>query len=98
MKLTLLIADRKLNSMMTAFDLCPAYKVFVTPMEQDIERKGTDSDEAFILRLIEFSKAEADYWIPALLHNGKLYAAEGIKEISDGKTIMFVNRKEAVTA
>ena len=98
MRLTLFIADRKLNSMMTAFDMCPAYKVFVTPKEEEIERKGNDSDKDFILRMIDFSKSLKGYWVPAIMHDGRLYVAEGIKEISDGETIMFVNRKEEVNA
>jgi hypothetical protein len=92
MKVTLFIADRKLNSMMTAFDMCPAYKVFTTPVDKEIEHKGTDSNESFILRMIEFSKSQKGYWVPAIMHNGKLYASEGIKEISDGETTMIVNR------
>lgn len=98
MRLTLYIADRKKNQLMSAFDLCPSYKVFVSPVDAEIEREGTNSEESFILQLIEFSKTRKDYWVPAIDHNGFLYAADGIKEISDGNHIMFVKPKAAVTA
>ncbi len=92
MKLKLCIADRQINALMKAADLCPDYKVFVTIVEEEIKRKGIDPDETFIRRLIELSKSEKKYWIPAIIHEGLIYAAEGIKEISDGEKIMFIDR------
>lgn len=92
MRLTLYIADRKTNDFMAAVDLCPSYKVFVKPIEQETERKGVGSDEDFINRIIQLSKSEKDYWIPAVKYNGFVYADEGIREISDGNKIMFIQQ------
>lgn len=97
MKLTLYIAEKRINNLMSAFDMCPSYKVFVHPVQQEIDRQGTDSDESFFHRIIESSRSQKDYWIPAVMHDGRIYVADGIKEISDGNRIMFVNR-EAKTA
>ena len=90
MRLTLYIADRRKNQMMAAVDLCPTYKVFVYSFQHEIERKGNDSDKAFISRIINQSKTQKDYWVPAVEYNGLLYADEGIREISDGNRIIFV--------
>ena len=90
MRLTLYIADRRKNQMMAAVDLCPTYKVFVYSFQHEIERKGNDSDKAFISRIISQSKTQKDYWVPAVAYNGLLYADEGIREISDGNRIIFV--------
>ena len=90
MKLRLYIANRQTNSMMVAADLCPPYKVFVTPIEDDVVRNGTDSDQAFVERIIKHSKAEKDYWIPAVMCNGMMYVDASIKEISDGHRSVFV--------
>ena len=90
MMLTLYIADRRKNKMMRAFDLCPDYKVFTSPAEEKIERKDIDPDEEFIRRLITLSTLQKDFWISAAHHDGTLYAAPGIREISDGQRIWFV--------
>jgi hypothetical protein len=96
MKITLYIADRKMNQMMAAFDMCPAYKVFVSMIVSEVERVGTDSDEEFFKRLISLSRKEKDYWIPAISHNGVLYTADEIREISDGNHSVIIPK--AVTA
>ena len=85
MKITLCIANRKENKMMVALDMCPSYKVFVSAIDAEIERQGTDSDEEFAKRLISLSRKEKDFWIPAIGFNGVLYTADEIREISDGK-------------
>ena len=90
MNLTLYVADRKVNALMKAFDMCPDYKVFVSILEEDVERKGADSDKAFIKRIIEGSQKYPDFWIPAAVYNGVFYAAEGIKILSDGQKEMFL--------
>jgi hypothetical protein len=91
MKLTLYIADRKVNNFMKLADLCPYYKVFVTrSTTEDITRQGEDSDEDFVNRIIESSRLIKDFWIPAVLCKDKLYCAKEIKVISDGSSEMFL--------
>ena len=87
------VADKKKNSLLAAVDLCPSYKVFVSWCRGSVDRNGTDSDEAFAQRIIELSKAQEDYWIPVVILGGNIYAAAGIKEVSDGKQIMFTGGK-----
>ena len=92
MKLIPYTADRALNKIMAAVDLCPDYKVFAIrgdPVE--IDREGDVPDEAFVLLAINHSKhAAGQFWIPAIEFDSHLYVAEGIKEISDGQRVMHV--------
>ena len=90
MKVTVFVADKLMNNMMKAFDLCPDYKVFASPQEMDMERKGTDSDTDFAQRIINMSKKEDRYWIPVVVLNGYMYVDEGIREVSNGHKVMFV--------
>jgi hypothetical protein len=91
MKITLYVANRRKNKLMAAFDLCPPYKVFAEPMDHDFERVGTDTD-AFACRLIRGSQLDesSEFWIPAVVLNGKIYSSPEIKVISDGKREMFL--------
>ena len=91
MNITVYIADRKKNQMMAAFDLCPPYKVFVSMIHYELERQGVDStNEEFAKRLISSSRRHDDYWIPAVCCDGVLYAADEIREISDGNCSLFI--------
>lgn len=89
---TLFIADKKQNGLMKAFDLCPDYKVFVTGKEEVSFKTKTLVDEAYFLRIIEKSKSQKDYWIPAIQHDGTLYVSPEIMELSDGNKCAFVGK------
>jgi hypothetical protein len=77
---------------MSAVDLCPEYKVFVDIVRVEYKRIGGEEDEEFARRIIGLSKSnkEGDYWIPAISFNDKMWVADGIKVISDGRSEMFV--------
>jgi hypothetical protein len=86
---TLYVADRIQNEFMSAFDLCPPYKVFAKTCVARFTTT-TSVDHSYFQNLIEKSKEQKDAWIPAIVHNGVLYKDPAIREISDGQKIMFV--------
>ena len=81
--------------MMKAADLCPDYKVFITPVKQVFERQGGLTDEEFAGRLIVLSETDKQFFIPAISINGSLYSKTGIKVLSDGETEMFIQEGKA---
>ena len=91
MKLTLLVADRKINALTEAFDMRSKDKVFVTRVEQEFELPA--SPDTYIMNLIEKSRKEKDFWIPGIVHKGVLYCAKEIKQLCDGRRTM-INRRQ----
>ena len=90
--MTLYTADKRRNELMAAFDLCPKYKVFVTGKETVSFKTTSLVDRAYIMNMIEKSKAQPDMWIPAIEHDGELYVSPEIMELSDGNKAAFVNK------
>lgn len=88
-QMTLYIADRKVNKFMETFDLKPKHKVYVSFRKANFET-STLIDEKYFLNIIEKSREQEDFWIPAIEFCGNLFHAEEIKEVSDGKRIMFL--------
>jgi len=86
-KMTLFIADRKINELMKYFGLKPDYKEFVIPQEISFDAAA---EANFFLNLIEKSKTDEKYWIPAIQFGSNLYHDPSVKELSDGQQIMFV--------
>lgn len=89
---TLFIADKKQNAFMKAADLCPDYKVFVTGKEAVSFKTKTLVNEQYFMRIIEKSKSQKDFWIPAIEHDGTLYISPEIMELSDGSKVAFVGK------
>lgn len=89
-EMILFIADRKINQMMKAFDLCPDYKVFVSRKELVSYRTMSKVDDVYVRSLIEKSRDQKDFWIPAIQFGGRMFVADGIMEISDGNKTGFV--------
>jgi hypothetical protein len=94
-ELILYIADHKINGFMKAADLCPPYKVFITDKQRmEIEGKASKwnkrSIKKSIMKLIELSKEQENFWIPVIECNDVLYVSEGIKILSNGEHEMFI--------
>lgn len=87
---TLFIADKKLNSLMKAMDVCPDYKVFVTGKEDVSFKTKSLVNDGYWMNMIEKSKTQRDYWIPAVQHDGVMYVSPEIMEISDGNKNAFI--------
>jgi len=87
-QMTLYIADRTINNFMKAADLNPHYKQFVA---RRIASFSTTSqiNEDYFMNIIDKSKDQEDFWIPAIEFCGTLYCDKNIKELSDGKRILF---------
>jgi hypothetical protein len=92
---TLYLADKKRNNFMRGVDLCPQNKAYVTDKETIRFKTSTLVNRQYWLNIIEKSKAEDDFWIPAIEHDGILYVSPEIMELSDGKQVMFVTANAA---
>jgi hypothetical protein len=92
MKVTLYVADRRINQMMKAADLCDSGKVFVAPLAVEINRQGKDSTKAFLERIVKTPSSDESYWIPAVSAEGEMVITDGINQLSDGDKILFVGR------
>lgn len=90
--LTLFFADKKLNNMMCNVDLKPDCKEFITDSRDVVIETTSALDEASIRKIIEASKNDPDFWIPAIGFAGILYVDDDIKILSDGKTEMFIRK------
>ncbi len=86
----LYIADMKQNAFMRAVDLRPDYKVYVTGKETVSFKTSTLVNKDYFMRIIEKSKSNHGFWIPAIEHEGVLYVSPEIMELSDGNKIAFV--------
>lgn len=89
---TLMIADKNINRLMARFDLCPEYKVFVTAKQMVSFKTDKMVNAAYIHNIIEKSREEKDYWIPAIECCGEMFVAKEIIELSDGNHVMFVRK------
>lgn len=89
-EMTLFIADHKINKFMRGFDLRPDYKAYVTRKEFVRFKTTTPINEAYFMNIIEKSKSQKDWWIPAIQHEGVMYVSPEIMELSDGKKVAFV--------
>lgn len=89
-EITCFVADRQMNSFMSAADLCPSYKVFVRE-EKLYFQTTTKVDGKYMMNLINVSKDGKDIWIAAIQWNRKMYVADGIKELSNGEEVIFDN-------
>src|ERR1700733_3056030 len=89
-EMVLFVADRKVNQLMRELDLFPDYKVFVSAKERATDRTTSRVNDAYIHSLIEKSRSNKEYWIPAIQFGGRLFVADGIREISDGNKTGFV--------
>ena len=75
----LFIADKTKNKLMKLFDLKEDYKEYVEVTTATLTLKeNTEIDENFFMNIIEKSKADNDYWIPAIKYNGVMYRDEKI--------------------
>lgn len=89
--LTLFLADKRLNETMSALDMRPHYKVFVSNKSTFKTKKEITTE--FLLDMIEKSRTQETFWIPAIEWNGQLVIAPEIKSISDGQKEAFVRRE-----
>jgi hypothetical protein len=89
---TLYIAEHKLNDMMKVFDMCASHKVFFSSKQRVSFKTTTLVNEKYWLDMIEKSKAQKDYWIPAIVHEGVMYVSPEIMELSDGKQSAYVGK------
>ena len=87
---TLLLAERKLNSFMTSFDMRPNFKWFYAPTEVEVTTT-TQINSEYFQKIIRESKNLPDYWIPGIIYAGELYVDPEVKILSDGVKEMFVN-------
>lgn len=90
--MTMYIADKQQNGLMKAFGLCPDYKVFVTGKETVSFKTTTLVNADYFQRIIEKSKTNKDFWIPAIEHDGAMHVSPEIVELSDGEKCAFVLR------
>ena len=90
--MTLCMAEKFTNAFMQSCDLKPDYKEFVIMKEISFFTTTNITPEYF-MNIIEKSKNEKTFWIPAIIFCGVTYAAEGIKIISDGKKEFFIGKK-----
>ena len=90
--ITMFIADRTMNELMKHFDLRPNYKWFIVPQTLSFTTTAPLSDEHFAL-MIEKSRSDytggADKWIPAIRYMDNFYCDKSVKELSDGKHVIF---------
>lgn len=94
-RMTLYIADKQQNRLMKAFDLCPDHKVYVTGKQRVSFKTKLLVDETYIQQMIEKSRSNADFWIPAIEHDGVLHTAPELMELSDGNKVAFVGKAAA---
>lgn len=86
----LYIADREINKMMKAFDLCPDHKVFVALQEISFETT-TQVNEEYFMKIIEESKKNEKFWIPVIKYMDNVFIGDDkIKIISDGTNQIFI--------
>ena len=88
-RITLFVADVWKNEMMRCVDLRPDYKWYVTEMPMKI----TGMDDTTIEKLKDRMKASRDnkdFYIPAIKLGNTLIKDDGVKELSDGCTSMFI--------
>ncbi len=90
---TLYIADKVKNEFMRLFDMRPDYKWYIDRREASFETASLKihlSPSDYFHNIISKSKENKEFWIPAILYLNRIYANEGVKELSDGKKILFV--------
>jgi len=86
----LFVAHRKINDVMRCCDMRPDYKWFIETHRATFTKHG-EINEAFFMRIIEESKSEPDYWIPAIKFCDSFFVAQNVKILSDGNKEMFVS-------
>ena len=89
------IADRKINAIMAAADLCPPNKVFIGGMlTLSVKRKAKTKLKSQLSRIISESKTKMNgYWIPVITYNGEVFVANGIQQVSDGRVSCVLHKK-----
>lgn len=88
----LFIADREINNFMKACDMCHEHKVFVTSGQTVSFVTSKPVNKEYFMAMIEKSKSQKSFWIPAIAHDGEMYISPEIMEISNGEKIMFLRR------
>lgn len=91
-QMTMFIADREVNNFMSAFDMRLDCKWFIKKVEVNFQTP-TPIDEPYFLSLIEKSKDEKKFWVPAIQYMGNFFHDPSVKILSDGKHEMFISRK-----
>jgi hypothetical protein len=90
--MTLFIAEKKINKFMQRFTIKPDYKWFVFLKRVSFVKDSKVTSSHF-MKIINESKKEKDFWIPAIKFRGNFYCDKDVKELSDGKRVFFVNKK-----
>lgn len=88
-QMRLFIADNKQNNLMSRLDLRPEYKWFISAQEVSFKTEK-NVDEEYLLKIINESKNNDDFWIPAIDFCGKIYSDPKVKELSDGQNVFFI--------
>jgi len=93
-QMTLFIADKKINEFMSCVDMRHDRKQFYnSKLVTDFETSKV-VDDKYILNIIEKSKNEEGYWIPAIEYQGTLYHDPELIELSDGRVSLFLGEKK----
>ena len=88
-KATLFVADLTHNKFMSAFDMRPDYKWFVVPTEVSFVTQ-TPVNEDYFMNIINKSKEDPTFWIPAVKYMDNIYFSPDVKILSDGIREMFI--------
>ncbi|MDE3023795.1 MAG: hypothetical protein KGI54_18420 [Pseudomonadota bacterium] len=83
------VADRKINRIMSGFDMRSDCKHFITVKRISFDT-DSDVDDRYIMDMIEKSKENKEFYIPAIMYNGVIYADKNTKILSDGKKEFFL--------
>lgn len=86
----LFVAHREINEFMRCADLRPEYKWYVEFHKATFTHSG-EINEGFFQSIIEQSRSQEDYWIPAIQFCDSFFVAQNVKILSDGKKEMFVS-------
>lgn len=86
--ITMYLACKKFNNVMRSFDMKPDYKWFIKDkLKVEVEEASIESLSKLIK---ESEKDEHDVYIPLITCGNVTLLGNNVKEISDGKKIVFV--------
>lgn len=88
--MTLFIADKKVNDLMNSLDMRHNKKQFFSRALEVSFTTTSKVDKDYFLNIIEKSKNEKGYWIPAIEHKGALYVDPYLAELSDGEKSLML--------
>ena len=85
---TLFVADKELNKFMQKLGLKPDFKVFYKRAVIQFS-SASKVDKYYFFNIINKSKENPNFWIPAIEYKDKIFVDDKIKILSDGKIEIF---------